>query len=93
MSVFGWLNDQLLRMTWLDDNVLSKVVPPQFFYNVLITGLMDAIALRLPQPRAGAGYGKPASADDRKLALQTAVISGCVSAHMLKWYRLHVRGS
>ncbi|WP_448221558.1 class I SAM-dependent methyltransferase [Gordonia iterans] len=30
------------RMTWLDDNVLQKVVPPQFFYNVLITGCKPA---------------------------------------------------
>ncbi|NLE78724.1 MAG: methyltransferase domain-containing protein [Rhodococcus sp.] len=27
------------RMTWLDENVLSKVVPQEFFYNVLITGV------------------------------------------------------
>lgn len=27
------------RMTWIDDNILRKVVPPEFFYNVLITGV------------------------------------------------------
>ncbi|ALG84076.1 class I SAM-dependent methyltransferase [Gordonia phthalatica] len=27
------------RMTWLDENVLRKIVPPKFFYNVLITGV------------------------------------------------------
>ncbi|MGO3328262.1 methyltransferase domain-containing protein [Gordonia sp. (in: high G+C Gram-positive bacteria)] len=27
------------RMTWFDDNVLRKIVPPEFFYNVLITGV------------------------------------------------------
>ncbi|MFT3715758.1 MAG: methyltransferase domain-containing protein [Gordonia sp. (in: high G+C Gram-positive bacteria)] len=26
------------RMTWLDENVLKRFVPSQFFYNVLITG-------------------------------------------------------
>jgi SAM-dependent methyltransferase len=26
------------RLSWLDDNVLSKVVPRQLFYNVLVTG-------------------------------------------------------
>ena len=26
------------RMTWLDENVLRKVVPPKFFYNVVVTG-------------------------------------------------------
>ncbi|MGB3605057.1 MAG: methyltransferase domain-containing protein [Gordonia sp. (in: high G+C Gram-positive bacteria)] len=27
------------RMTWLDENVLDKVVPKEFFYNLLITGV------------------------------------------------------
>ncbi|WP_143965618.1 class I SAM-dependent methyltransferase [Gordonia zhaorongruii] len=27
------------RLTWLDEKILRKVVPPQFFYNVLITGV------------------------------------------------------
>ncbi|MFT4125226.1 MAG: methyltransferase domain-containing protein [Gordonia sp. (in: high G+C Gram-positive bacteria)] len=27
------------RMTWLDENVLRKVVPPRFFYNVIVTGV------------------------------------------------------
>ena len=26
------------RMTWLDENVLRKVVPPKFFYNVVVSG-------------------------------------------------------
>ncbi|MGJ0120582.1 class I SAM-dependent methyltransferase [Williamsia sp. MIQD14] len=26
------------RLTWLDENVLRKVVPPKFFYNIVITG-------------------------------------------------------
>ncbi|SDU45406.1 class I SAM-dependent methyltransferase [Gordonia westfalica] len=26
------------RLTWLDENVLRKVVPPKFFYNVVVTG-------------------------------------------------------
>ena len=25
-------------MTWLDENVLRKVVPPKFFYNVVVSG-------------------------------------------------------
>ena len=29
----GWKN-----LTWLDEKVLRKVVPPKFFYNVIITG-------------------------------------------------------
>ena len=32
------------RMTWLDENVLRKVVPPQFFYNVLITGVKPVLS-------------------------------------------------
>ncbi|MGB6038682.1 MAG: SAM-dependent methyltransferase, partial [Gordonia sp. (in: high G+C Gram-positive bacteria)] len=27
------------KMTWLDENVLDKVVPDEFFYNLLITGV------------------------------------------------------
>ncbi|MET9199891.1 methyltransferase domain-containing protein [Gordonia sp. NPDC003585] len=26
------------RMTWLDENVLRKIVPPKFFYNVVVSG-------------------------------------------------------
>lgn len=26
------------RLSWLDENVLRKVVPPKFFYNVMVTG-------------------------------------------------------
>ncbi|WP_299570931.1 class I SAM-dependent methyltransferase [uncultured Williamsia sp.] len=26
------------RLTWLDENVMRKVVPPQFFYNVVVSG-------------------------------------------------------
>ncbi|RPA62273.1 class I SAM-dependent methyltransferase [Gordonia oryzae] len=26
------------RLTWLDENVLRKVVPPKFFYNVVVSG-------------------------------------------------------
>lgn len=26
------------RLTWVDENILRKVVPPKFFYNVIITG-------------------------------------------------------
>ena len=26
------------RLTWLDENVLRKVVPPRFFYNAIVTG-------------------------------------------------------
>ncbi|WP_461665099.1 class I SAM-dependent methyltransferase [Gordonia sputi] len=26
------------RMTWLDENVVRKVVPPKFFYNVVVSG-------------------------------------------------------
>jgi ubiquinone/menaquinone biosynthesis C-methylase UbiE len=26
------------RLTWLDENVLRKIVPPKFFYNVVVTG-------------------------------------------------------
>ena len=46
-------------------------------YNALVTGLMQAISLRLPPPRAGSASferkGKTLSADDRKIALQCAV--------------------
>ena len=27
------------KMTWLDENVLRKVVPQKFFYNVVVTGV------------------------------------------------------
>lgn len=27
------------RLTWVDENILRKVVPPKFFYNVIITGV------------------------------------------------------
>lgn len=27
------------RLSWLDENVLRKVVPPKFFYNVMVTGV------------------------------------------------------
>lgn len=44
-------------------------------YNALITGLLSSIARRLPPSAGASGYGKAAaSAVDRKLALQTAVI-------------------
>ena len=45
-------------------------------YNALVTGVLKAIALRLPPARTtAAGFGKsPPPADDRKLALQSAVI-------------------
>ncbi|PYE15602.1 methyltransferase family protein [Williamsia limnetica] len=26
------------RLTWVDENILRKVVPPKFFYNVIVTG-------------------------------------------------------
>ncbi len=26
------------RLTWVDENILRKVVPPKFFYNIIITG-------------------------------------------------------
>ncbi|QKT07823.1 methyltransferase domain-containing protein [Gordonia sp. X0973] len=33
----GWRS-----LSWLDDNVLRKVVPPKFFYNVMVTGTKPA---------------------------------------------------
>jgi hypothetical protein len=35
----GWL-----RLSWLDENVLSKVVPDELFYNVCVTGTRPASA-------------------------------------------------
>ena len=48
-------------------------------YNGLVTGLIRAIALRLP-PRTGASdwKGKPASLEERKIALQSAVIKAAM---------------
>jgi ubiquinone/menaquinone biosynthesis C-methylase UbiE len=34
----GWRS-----LSWLDDNVLRKVVPPKFFYNVMVTGTKPAV--------------------------------------------------
>lgn len=45
-------------------------------YNTLLTGMLSAIALRLPPQRAG--YGKTVSPEERKLALQTAVIKAAM---------------
>jgi methyl-accepting chemotaxis protein len=51
-------------------------------YNALITGLMQAIALRMPQGQlalAGAGWrGKVAPAADRRLELQSAVLKAAM---------------
>ena len=33
----GWRS-----LSWLDDNVLRKIVPPKFFYNVMVTGTEPA---------------------------------------------------
>ena len=33
----GWRS-----LSWLDDNVLRKIVPPKFFYNVMVTGTKPA---------------------------------------------------
>jgi hypothetical protein len=30
----GWL-----RLSWLDEHVMAKVVPDEFFYNVCVTGV------------------------------------------------------
>lgn len=48
-------------------------------YNALISGLMQAIALRLPPLRSGFEWkGKTLSAEDRKAALQCAVIKAAM---------------
>ena len=35
MSVFGWLNDQLLRMTWLNDLVGAGVAAIGLIFNAI----------------------------------------------------------
>ena len=35
-----------LRLSWLDENVLRRVVPRQFFYNAMITGVKPGAAAK-----------------------------------------------